>query len=46
MGLLNAVKNFCAYYLFNQWPEFDQTSTDTALGRGKWQIRQGYEVIA
>ena len=32
---LNAVKSLCAHYLFNQWPEFDQTSTDKSLGLGK-----------
>ena len=31
--ILNAVKILCA--LFNQWLEFDQTSTDTSLGREK-----------
>ena len=29
---LNAVKSLCAHYLFNQWLEFDQTSTDTSSG--------------
>ena len=28
MSLVNAVKSLCAYYLFNQRLEFDQTSTD------------------
>ena len=32
---LNAVKSLCAQYLFNQWLEFDQTSTDTSSGLGK-----------
>ena len=36
---LNAVKSLCAHCLFNQWPEFYQTSTDTSLGRGKEVIR-------
>ena len=30
-----SVKSFCANYLFNQWLEFDQTSTDTSLWQGK-----------
>ena len=36
---LNAVKSLCAHYLFNQWLEFDQTSTDTSSGWGKEVIR-------
>ena len=28
-------KSLCAHYLLNQWLEFDQTSTDTSIGRGK-----------
>ena len=36
---LNPVKSLCAHYHFNQWPEFDQTSTDTSLGQGKEVIR-------
>ena len=50
---LNAVKSLCAHYLFNQWLEFDQTSTDTSLGRGKevirfwwpWPYFQGHYII-
>ena len=36
---LNAVESLCAHCLFNQWPEFDQTSTDTSLGLRKEVIR-------
>ena len=32
-------KSLCAHYLLNQWQEFDQTSTDTSVGRGKEVIR-------
>ena len=39
MKFLNAVKSLCAHHLFNQRPEFDQTSTDTLLGLGKEVIR-------
>ena len=50
---LNAVKSLYAHYLFNQWPEFDQTSTDKLLGRGKeviryrwpWPYFQGHYII-
>ena len=50
---LNAVKSLCAHYLFNQRPEFDQTSIDTSLGWGKEMIRfwlpwpyfQGHTII-
>ena len=39
MSLVNEVKSLCAQYLFNQWLEFDQTSTDTSSGWGKEVIR-------
>ena len=39
MSLVNAVKRLCAHYLFNQWMEFDQTSTDTYSGWGQEMIR-------
>ena len=50
---LNAVKSLCAHYLFNQWPEFDQTNTDKSLGRGKdvfrywwdWPYFEGHYII-
>ena len=28
-------KRLCAHYLLNKWLEFDQTSTDTSIGRGE-----------
>ena len=36
---MSFVKSLCAHYLFNQWMEFDQTSTDTSSGYGKEVIR-------
>ena len=36
---LNAVKSLCTHYLFNQWLEFDQTSTVSSLEWGKEGIR-------
>ena len=52
---LNAVKSLCAHYmyLFNQWMEFDQTSTGTSSGWGKevirfwwpWPYFQGHYII-
>ena len=33
------MNDLCAHHLLNQWPEFDQTSTDTSLGRGKEVIK-------
>ena len=32
-------KCLCAHYLLNQWLEFDQTNTDTSIGRGEKVIR-------
>ena len=29
---LNSVKSLCAHDLFNQWLEFDQTSTNASSG--------------
>ena len=53
MSLVNAVKSLCAHYLFKQWLEFDQTSTDTSSGWGKeiirfwwtWPYFQGHYII-
>ena len=53
MSLVNAVKSLCAQYLFNQWLEFDQTSTDTSSGWDKemfrfwwpWPYFQGHYII-
>ena len=39
MSLVNAVKSLCAHYLFNQWMEFDQTSTDTSSVWGKEVVK-------
>ena len=39
VSLVNAVKGLCAHYLFNQWMEFNQTSTDTSSGWGKEVFR-------
>ena len=49
----NAVESLFAHCLFNQWLEFDQTSTDRSLGRGKevirfwwpWPYFQGHYII-
>ena len=32
---MSHVKSLCAHYLYNQWLEFDKTSTDTLSGWGK-----------
>ena len=53
VSLVNAVKSLCAHYLFNQWLEFDQISTDTSSGWGKevirfwwpWPYFQGHYII-
>ena len=51
--LVNAIKSLYAHYLFNQWLEFDQTSTDTSSGWEKeviifwwpWSYFQGHYII-
>ena len=53
VNFLNAVKSLCAHFLFNQWPEFEQTSTDIWSGWGKevikfwwpWPYFQGHYII-